>query len=123
MNIERPPFDLLNVVYGAYKNDSAPCKHENIPNQCAGRLSLAMVRCGFSLEFFEPQYRIHQGRVACHLDDRHIVCAEEYQRYLTTVWDMGIKGKGRKINEQIKGKPGIVYFDNCFKRAGESARS
>jgi hypothetical protein len=122
MGFERPPFDLLNVVYGCYKNDPAPCKHDNIPNQCAVRLSLAMVRCGFSLELFEPQSRIHQGRESCQLDDAHVVGADEFQRYLITVWETGLKGKGGEIKEAIQGKPGIVYFDNCFKRAGESAR-
>ena len=111
MSVERPPFGLLNVVYGGYYNDPAPCKHEHIPNQCAVRLSLAMVRCGFSIELFEPQSRVHRGRPACQLDDAHIVGADELHRFFMYVWDTGIKGK-----------PGIVYFDNCFKRAGESAR-
>lgn len=122
MSVERPSFGLLNVVYGMYKNDSAPCKHENIPNQCAVRLSLAMVRCGFSVELFEDQPRVHRGRAACRLDDPHIVGADEFHKFLMSVWDTGLKGKGSEIKEKIKGKPGIVYFDNCFKRADESGR-
>jgi hypothetical protein len=122
MSVERPYFALLNVVYGTYYNDSAPCKDRKILNQCAVRLSLAMARCAFSFDLFEPPHRIHQGRKACELDAPHIVGADELHRFLMYVWDAGLKGKGSEFIERIKGKPGIVYFDNCFIRPGEETK-
>jgi len=122
MSVERPPFALLNVVYGMYKNDHAPCKDSKILNQCAVRLTLAMGRCGFSFALFEPQNRLHHDRQSCQLNDPHIVGADELHRFFMYVWDTGLKGKGSEIKKKIKGKPGIVYFDNCFIRPGETAR-
>lgn len=122
MSVERPPFGLLNVVYGMYYNDAAPCKDAKILNQCAVRLTLAMGRCGFSFALFEPQNRLHQGRRACELDDPHIVGADELHKFFMNVWDTGLKGKGSEIREQIRGRPGIVYFENCFIRPGETAK-
>lgn len=122
MTVERPPFGLLNAVYGMYHNDPAPCKDGKILNQCAVRLTLAMGRCGFSFDLFEPQHRVHQGRKGCELDDPHIVGADELHKYFMYVWDTGLRGKGSEIRERIKGKPGIIYFDNCFIRQGETGK-
>jgi hypothetical protein len=122
MTVERPHFQALSDIYETYKTDSSPCKDGKILNQCAVRLSLAMSRVGFSFDIFEPQRRVHQGRQTCQLDEAHIVGADELHKYFLYVWDTGVKGKGSDILTQIRAKPGIVYFDNCFIREGETTK-
>ncbi|HEY0657089.1 MAG TPA: T6SS effector amidase Tae4 family protein [Pyrinomonadaceae bacterium] len=116
MSTFKTPFNLMNSYYNQYEKDTAPCKY-GYKNQCAIRLSLALVRCGFSLDAFPDQKRVHRGRGGCNLgDEPHIVGADELHKFLMQVWDAGLKGKGKDIKSQILGKQGIVYFNNCFKR-------
>lgn len=119
MSTARVDFNLMQASYEGYRlGDPAPCKSPGISNQCAVRLSLALVRNGFSLESFPNQRRIHNGRSRCSLgSDQHIVGADELHRYLTQVWDMGVRGSGESIRSQIGTLRGIVYFNNCFHRS------
>ena len=44
MGTERINFTLMQENYEQYRGDPAPCKSPGISNQCAVRMSLALVR-------------------------------------------------------------------------------
>lgn len=117
MAVDRPNYALMRDRYEEYRTDSAPCKSPGITNQCAVRMSLALVGNGFSLDDFANQRRIHDGRAACHLEDPHIVGADELHRYLVQVWDNGTRGHGAGFRSELAGRKGVVYFNNCFHRS------
>jgi hypothetical protein len=117
MSTERVNYNLLQAAYENYRSDSQPCKSPGIANQCAVRMSLALVRHGFSLDDFPDQRRVHRGRSRCALgEDPHVVGADELHRYLARVWDAALRGSGAEIRRQIAGQKGVVYFNNCFHR-------
>jgi hypothetical protein len=117
MSVERTSYNLMQAVYETYRTDARPCKNPAIDNQCAVRMSLALVRGGFSLDGFPNPRRVHQGRANCALGaEAHVVGANELHQYLTTVWDTGLRGSGATIRAQIADSPGVVYFNNCFHR-------
>ena len=117
MAVERISFGLMRAVYETYRNDTQPCKNPAIDNQCAVRMSLALVRNGFDFAGFPNQRRIHQGRTSCRLgDEAHIVGANELHQYLISVWDTGLSDRGRVVRAQITDTPGVIYFNNCFHR-------
>jgi hypothetical protein len=119
MSQSRPTFEQMRTCYEGYRNDSAPCKFPGISNQCAVRLSVALVRNGMSLDEFPDQRRIHQGRSRCAITEQHLVGADELHRYLVRVWDAGLRGTGSSIRDQIGGNAGIIYFNNCFHRSSD----
>jgi hypothetical protein len=120
MGTERINFTLMQENYEQYRDDSAPCKSPGISNQCAVRMSLALVRNGFSLDDFPNQRRVHQGRTRCALgDDAHVVGADELHRYLSQVWDTGLRGEGTEFRSQLIGNRGVIYFNNCFHRSSD----
>lgn len=117
MSVERPSFTLIQATYETYRSDTRPCKNPAIDNQCAVRMSLALVRNGFSLDAFPNQRRVHRGRTSCALgDEAHVVGADELHRYLISVWDTGLRGSGDSVRSQIANTPGVIYFNNCFHR-------
>ena len=116
MGAIKPFYTLMEQHYEKYRVDRKPCKY-GYSNQCAIRVSLALSNCGFTYEEFVDQDRIHQGRPKCKLDDLpHIVGAEELKIFLEKVWGTWEFGKPLEMKEKIKGKRGIVYFNNCFRR-------
>jgi Type VI secretion system (T6SS), amidase effector protein 4 len=121
MSVERIQFSLMQSCYETYRTDARPCKNPSIDNQCAVRMSLALVRNGFSFDSFANQRRIHSGRASCQLgDEAHVVGANELHLYLVSQWDTGLRGAGGDIRTQIAGTPGIVYFNNCFHRGTDA---
>lgn len=121
MTVERIQYSLMQTVYETYRNDARPCKNPAIDNQCAVRMSLALVRNGFSLDGFPNQRRIHSGRAGCRLgDEAHVVGANELHVYLVSVWDTGLRGNGAAVRTQIANTPGIVFFNNCFHRSTDA---
>ena len=85
----------MQEKYDEYRNDSAPCKSPGISNQFAVRMSLALVRNGFSLDVFPNQRRVHRGRDACALgDEAHLVGADELHR--STLSEFGTQVGGAK---------------------------
>lgn len=125
MGTERVSFNAMRTCYEGYRADTAPCKSPAISNQCAVRMSVALVNNGFSLENFPQQRRIHQGRASCQIETPHLVGANELHLYLLRVWDTGLRGSGSEIKSQIADAKGIIYFNNCFHRRtdGEGANS
>jgi hypothetical protein len=135
--VESNPIKLLsNLFYGklqlAYSDYAGgrnkPCKRGDISNQCAVRMSLALNRCGFGLDKFPHQSRVHSGLRGCHTQGvKHVVGAQELASHLSSMLFAPIrfyehkKGGGcEHALEAIKGQRGIVYFNNCFRRDGEA---
>jgi hypothetical protein len=121
----RPSFQLMVQAYEEYRLDSAPCK-AGITNQCAVRMSVALERCGFGLDAFDPHRRVHSGRSRCQLTVQHVVGARELADYLTRIWGAPERWRGGSVNSaaaDLAGRTGIVYFNNCFQREGQAART
>jgi len=122
--VESPSFNNMKQAYEDYlTTGKAPCKQKSIKNQCAVRMSIALVRCGFSLDAFPNQKRIHFGRSTCQLALPHIVGAHELARYLKTIW--GVTNSYKDANcknalTDLEGRKGIIYFNDVFIRANGS---
>src|SRR5689334_5028070 len=84
--VVRPSATLLEKAYQDYLTDSAPCKVPSVKNQCAVRMSIALARCGFGLESFSPQNRVHRNRSSCQQAIPHVLGANELARFLKTCW-------------------------------------
>lgn len=117
-----PRYDHMREAYDAYRADNAPCK-AGVTNQCAVRMSIAMVRCGLDFQAFENQRRVHRGRSRCGTTIPHVLGANELADYLKV-----LLGEPRKFDEGVdaetalRGQRGIIYFDNCFTRSGQSSK-
>lgn len=86
----RPAYVLMETAYDDYAtcvsgvtDPTKPCPQRGITNQCAVRMTVALVRCGFSLDAFTPRERVHRGR--CGLQVHHVIGAQELERYLRRV--------------------------------------
>lgn len=91
-----PEYGLMSRAYEDYRLDSAPCKNPLIDNQCAVRMSVALGRCGFGLQDFGDQRRIHRHRAQCQLEVEHVVGAQELADYLVQSLAMPYKFSGRR---------------------------
>ncbi len=104
-------------------------------NQCAVRMSVALERCGFSLNAFGSRLdarsnrgrgrRVHRGRGSCRLDVPHVLGAAELARYLDAMWSATQEFRGRRGSRDafatLSGRRGIIYFNDCFRRRNGSA--
>lgn len=122
--LPRPSFNLVRQCFDEYRGATAPCKG-GIDNQCAVRMSVALVRCGLALDRFQSPARVHQGRRTCKLNIAHIVGAEELERYLRTALGKPLEFTHRDLRRPdlvlqcLKGLTGITYFNNIFTRKGQ----
>ncbi len=125
----KPSYALMEQAYDDYAScingvtdPTKPCPQPGITNQCAVRMSVALVRCGFSLDAFTPRERVHRGR--CGLNVHHVLGAQELERYLRRIMGTPIeylnlqrnRAVGRQIYESLLRKKGIIYFNNMFTR-------
>jgi hypothetical protein len=118
-SVTHPSFALMTAAYTDYIIDSGPCK-AGIRNQCAVRMSVALVRCGFSLDAFQPRRRVHRGRRACRLAPHHVLGAHELARYLEDIWGAAERFTGAAAagaKDRLLGRTGVIYFNNCFRRS------
>jgi hypothetical protein len=124
MSTAKPSGTALFAAYTRYFMDRTPCEDGRINNQCAVRLSVAMVRCGFSIrdqDFSDPR-RIHRGRRACGIPEDHVCGAKELADALVRLWGPGAEYRDRTVGLALAnmiGRWGIVYFNNCFTRSGQ----
>jgi hypothetical protein len=129
INTTKPSYALMEQAYNDYTsaNNSVtdptkPCPQRGITNQCAVRMSVALVRCGFSLEAFTPRGRVHRGR--CGLSVPHVLGAHELERYLRRIMGTPLeyfnlqrtRAVGRQIYQSLLRKKGIIYFNDMFTR-------
>jgi len=135
--VRRPSFSLLESAFKAYGGpngdidaDKSPCKDKIATNQCAVRLSIALVRCGFGMEGFPVRHRVHSGRSNCGnipLPD-HVLGAQELERFLRNA--LGVSREFRKEDDNFNNAytelnrnslKGIIYFNDIFLRQDGSA--
>jgi hypothetical protein len=129
--VVKPSGNLMDQAYQDYvdhsekptaqsiKEASSPCKDPSVKNQCAARMSVALARCGFDLNGFPNQRRVHRNRHICRLSIPHVVGAKELADFLTTALAPPLKFFGKTLSsaaESIKDQWGIIYFNNCFHR-------
>ncbi|REJ77944.1 MAG: hypothetical protein DWQ47_16430 [Acidobacteria bacterium] len=125
MCVTKPSFHFMNMAYNDYKVDNAPCK-AGVTNQCAVRMSVALNRCGFDLEAFKNQKRIHKNRKSCKLTVPHVLGARELAKYLSESWGPPIKFAGGGVESApfvFHRRKGVIYFDNCFIRKGQTKKT
>jgi hypothetical protein len=128
--VVRPQYALLQRGYEAYRSNSLPCQR-GVTNQCAVRMSIALGRAGFGLESFTPRARVHSGNGACHTDGmEHVLGAEELARFLERTLGAPTKIRPQRTGGgcahaygQVRGQTGILYFNNCFTRAGSTVQT
>ena len=116
--VEKPSYEPVRRAYDDYRVDPAPCK-AGVTNQCAVRMSVALLRSGFSLDAFQPRNRVHQGRRACQLTVPHVLGAQELANYLRQIWGSVEQFRGATLSNAqtaLNGRRGILYFNNCFRR-------
>lgn len=121
----KPSYALMQQAYQDYRTDSAPCK-AGVTNQCAVRMSVALERCGFSLDAFTPANRVHRNRTSCRLTIPHVLGAEELINYLKRMWGAPREFRGATLAgaaAAIAGQRGVIYFNNCFTRKGSEHRT
>jgi Type VI secretion system (T6SS), amidase effector protein 4 len=122
----RPSAHLMEIAYQDYITDSSPCKG-GVVNQCAIRMSIALWRCGFSLEDLGfPHHRMHNRRKSCKVDIPHAVGAEDLARFLAKTWCNNLWFKGSKTESaatELLGKKGVIFFLNCWKRKGQTKKT
>jgi hypothetical protein len=118
MCVVKPLYTQMQRAYDDYRLDSAPCK-AGVTNQCAVRMSVALERCGFSLDAFQPQNRVHRNRRSCQLTVPHVLGAEELASYLRQMWGGPEQFRGGTLQNaqtSLQFRRGIIYFNNCFRR-------
>ena len=115
-----PPYYLMERAYEDYRHNAKPAGlHPS--NQCAVRMSVALGRCGFTLDYFPVQHRIHTSP---DVPVSFVQGAHELASYLGNTWGRPQKFKQnlRIVGASLKNKTGIVYFNNCFQRKGETVK-
>jgi hypothetical protein len=124
--VSKPQYQFLERAYNDYRMDSKPCK-QGAENQCAVRMSIALGRAGFGLESFQPSSRVHKGGKSCQTNGMaHVLGAEELARFLRqalfapVVFQPGAKNGCAGAFQTVQRTRGILYFNNCFKRKGET---
>jgi hypothetical protein len=94
-----------------------------VVNQCAIRMSVALQRCGFSLDGFKDKTRIHGTKLRkCTFPEPHIVGADELMKYLKKRFGLSATFSKHQISKAyatLSGRHGIVYFDNLDGKKGD----
>ncbi len=124
MSAVKPAYSLLQLAYFDYRADPAPCK-AGVTNQCAVRMSIALCRCGFGMDAFSPQARVHRGRRACGPTMPHVLGAGELASYLRSLWGAPTLYRGATLADAragVLGRKGVIYFNNCFSREDDGPR-
>jgi len=115
-----PSAHRIQVAYEDYKVDSNPCKG-GVKNQCAIRMSIALWRCGFSLDNFDfPSHRMHSHRKSCKVEIPHAVGAEDLARFLDRTWVNTLRFAGSRTESaatELQGRRGVIFFYNCWHRS------
>jgi len=122
--VVKPQYNLMKTAYDSYRADSAPCKKGAV-NQCAVRMSVALVRCGLDFQAFPDPARVHNGWRSCRNSIPHVMGANELARYLQTLIGsprVFTTAQRAEAESRIRGSKGIIYFDNCFRRNGQTAK-
>jgi hypothetical protein len=120
-------FDTLWKSHPSVNGPEAPCSGRNgeplFSNQCAIRVGVALAKCGVDTT------KIPGAEHCWHHDQSagHILRAEQLANGLHKANIAGVKtGIGVKpdaIADQLRGKTGIIYFEDYWLRNGETTRN
>lgn len=115
----RPSAILMNRAYSDYKRDSSPCKQLGQRNQCAIRMSIALGRCGFSIDAYSSPNSIHRDANVCRISIPHVNSAITLATYIKRI--MGnprtFRGQAKdEVAQTLAGQKGIIYFSKCYDR-------
>lgn len=117
-----PRFDNLRQVYEG-DDYRTPFNCPGVVHQCAIRLSIALQRCGFSLEDFPDKTRIHGTALRrCAFNQPHIVGANELMKLLVKRFGFTIRfqeHERERAYSRLSGRHGIVYFNNLNGKSGD----
>jgi len=110
-----------NYPGGHIAHTDPKSRKEEYTNQCAIRLSEALLKSGISLKGY-------RGATCdnCSLDEKHALVAAQLAMFIKT-GGLNIKGMtpakeltGATYLDYVKGKTGIIYFEDYWPRQGES---
>jgi len=126
----KKPFfqNVLNYYSCTLRLDTRPCKE--VKFNCAVRLSLALNAGGFSVSDYVDKSRLHNSdKNHSHKWDKtrndastvpHLVAAEELYDHLKLKFPLFREvapAKGQTARQVIDNCNGVVYFEDCFRRA------
>jgi|GEM_PF-3262958 len=124
--IRLPTATVLLREYRRFRDvQGMPCGQETITNQCAIRMSVALMRAdiGFHFDRSKIKYTHSSTNRRCGTGVAHNASASRLIGYLRGIWTFqrySKAGPGSMTAEQIQnalsGRPGIIYFEDCFER-------
>ena len=100
-----------------------PCG-QDIRNQCAIRMSVALMRADVGFFFDRTQIRFTHSATnsRCGTGVEHNASASRLFNYLRDIWRFQHYDKGgphgmsaERIEAAVSGRCGIIYFENCFR--------
>ncbi|POF29586.1 T6SS effector amidase Tae4 family protein [Roseibium marinum] len=103
-----------------------PCGQESVTNQCAVRMSVALMRADIGFHFDRSRIRHTHSATnrRCGTDVAHNASASRLIDYLRGIWTFQRFSKAgsdsmtaEQIERTLSGPPGIIYFEDCFRRS------
>lgn len=123
--VSPPTASALLSEYRRFREvNGLPCG-QNITNQCAVRMSVALMRCdiGFHFDRTRIRYTHTASNRRCGTGVAHNTSASRLIAYLQRFWSFQRYSKSgsnaltaAQIQQAISGRPGIIYFEDCFRR-------
>lgn len=109
-------------VWSAYKSISGDaCSNPQFTNQCAIRVSHALMECEVDLSGFKGTRCWNDSG---NYNRKHIIRAEEFANWLSRAPLKGlgatVKADPAKFEDDLKGKKGIIFFKDYWQRGNES---
>lgn len=128
--IRPPTAAVLLREYRRFREvNGMPCG-QDITNQCAIRMSVALMRSdiGFHFDRTRIRYTHSASNRRCGTGAAHNASASRLIDYLRGIWTFQRYSKAGsnamtadQIQRAISGRPGIIYFEDCFERSDGSA--
>ncbi len=129
-SVRLPTASVLLREYRRFRDvQGLPCG-QGITNQCAVRMSVALMRAdiGFYFDRTRIRYTHSASNRRCGTGVAHNTSASRLIEYLRGIWTFqrySKHGSGAMTAEQIErtlsGRPGIIYFEDCFQRSNGTA--
>lgn len=130
-SVQIPSAADLRREYGRFREiRGKPCGQGGISNQCAIRMSVALMRCdiGFFFDRSAIEYTHSATNRSCGTGVEHNASASRLMGYLKTIWTFHKYSKtgsgglsATQIQTAVSGRSGIIYFEDCFRRSNNTA--
>lgn len=114
----QPTYNDLKYFYDQYRTQSNPCRRGG-RDQCGFRMSLALVRSGFSLDTYPHRALLHHNPERCGTPFPHIGGAQSLALHLSRVWGPARLYSGDRLGrarEELTSINGVIFFKDCFVR-------